>query len=121
MGRMGSGEDTEPEGDGEGMKKTPKKLGGSEKNMFLCGNDKIKRDMTNTITIDQELYRGAEDYAQRHNQSVRQLVEDYIHELLKPTALPHKKSELDLAREDVEAGRLIAYSSKEELFKDLGI
>jgi hypothetical protein len=28
---MGLGEDTEPEGDGEGMKKTPKKLGGSEK------------------------------------------------------------------------------------------
>lgn len=34
----------------------------------------------------------------------------------------HKeKTGLDKAQEDVEAGRLISYSSKEELFKDLGI
>lgn len=32
-----------------------------------------------------------------------------------------KKSGLDKAQEDVEAGRLISYSNKEELFKDLGI
>lgn len=32
-----------------------------------------------------------------------------------------KKSGLDLAREDVKAGRLIEYGSKEELFADLGL
>ena len=32
-----------------------------------------------------------------------------------------KKTELEKAREDVKTGRLLSYSSKEELFKDLGI
>lgn len=32
-----------------------------------------------------------------------------------------KKTELEKAREDVNTGRLLSYSSKEELFKDLGI
>lgn len=32
-----------------------------------------------------------------------------------------KKTEMDKAREDVNAGRLISYSSKNELFEDLGI
>lgn len=32
-----------------------------------------------------------------------------------------KKTEMELAREDVKAGRLITYSSKEELFRDLGL
>jgi hypothetical protein len=32
-----------------------------------------------------------------------------------------QKSELDLAREDLKAGRVLSYSSKEELYKDLGI
>lgn len=33
----------------------------------------------------------------------------------------NKKSQLDLAREDVKKGRVISYSSKEDLFKDLGL
>ena len=32
-----------------------------------------------------------------------------------------KKTELEKAREDVNTGRLLSYSSKEKLFKDLGI
>jgi hypothetical protein len=80
---MGSGEDAEPEGDGEGMKKTPKKLGGSEKNMFLCGNDKIKRDMTNTITIDPRVYADVSDYAKKHDLNIRHLVEEYLKKLIK--------------------------------------
>ncbi len=32
-----------------------------------------------------------------------------------------EKTEMDKAREDVNAGRLISYSSKNELFEDLGI
>lgn len=32
-----------------------------------------------------------------------------------------KKTELDLAREDARAGRVTYYSSKEELFRDLGL
>lgn len=32
-----------------------------------------------------------------------------------------KKTGMDLAREDVKAGRVISYSCKEELFNDLGI
>ncbi len=32
-----------------------------------------------------------------------------------------KKSQLELAREDVKKGRVISYSSKEELFNDLGL
>ena len=32
-----------------------------------------------------------------------------------------KKSQLELAREDVKKGRVISYSSKEDLFNDLGL
>ena len=32
----------------------------------------------NTLTIDQAIYDGAEMYAERHNVSVRQLVEDFL-------------------------------------------
>ena len=32
----------------------------------------------NTLTIDQNIYNGAEIYAKRHNVSVRQLVEEYL-------------------------------------------
>ena len=32
-----------------------------------------------------------------------------------------KKSQLELAREDVKKGRIISYSSKEDLFNDLGL
>ena len=32
-----------------------------------------------------------------------------------------EKTEMDKAREDVNAGRLISYASKNELFEDLGI
>lgn len=32
-----------------------------------------------------------------------------------------KKTEMEKAHDDVKAGRLISYSSKEELFNDLGI
>ena len=32
-----------------------------------------------------------------------------------------EKTEMDKAREDVNAGKLISYSSKNELFEDLGI
>ncbi|MBO5233031.1 MAG: hypothetical protein J6B33_01830 [Prevotella sp.] len=37
------------------------------------------------------------------------------------TIVNTKKSEMEKARDDVKAGRLLTYSSKEELFKDLGI
>ncbi len=37
------------------------------------------------------------------------------------TIVSTKKSEMEKARDDVKAGRLLTYSSKEELFKDLGI
>ena len=32
----------------------------------------------NTLTIDQNIYNGAEIYAKRHNVSVQQLVEEYL-------------------------------------------
>lgn len=32
-----------------------------------------------------------------------------------------KKTEIELAREDAKAGRVIKYLDKEELFKDLGL
>ena len=32
----------------------------------------------NTLTIDQNIYNGAEEYAKLHNVSVRQLVEEYL-------------------------------------------
>ena len=32
----------------------------------------------NTLTIDQNIYNGAEMYAKRHNVSVQQLVEEYL-------------------------------------------
>ena len=32
-----------------------------------------------------------------------------------------KKSQLELAREDVKKGRIISYSAKEDLFNDLGL
>jgi U3 small nucleolar ribonucleoprotein component len=76
----------------------------------------------NTISIDSGLYRDAEAFAKRHNLSVKQLVENYIHGLLRgATDDSARKKELELAHEDIEAGRVISYSSKEELFKDLGI
>lgn len=37
------------------------------------------------------------------------------------TIVNTKKSEMEKARDDVKAGRLLTYSSKEKLFKDLGI
>ncbi len=37
------------------------------------------------------------------------------------TIVSTKKSEMEKARDDVKAGRLLTYSSKEKLFKDLGI
>ena len=38
----------------------------------------------NTLTIDQNIYNGAEIYAKRHNVSVQQLVEDYLEGKCKP-------------------------------------
>jgi hypothetical protein len=73
----------------------------------------------NTITLDAQLYKRAEAFAKSHNTSVKQLIESYIHTLVNDTK--NKKSELDLAREDLKAGRILSYSSKEELYKDLGI
>ncbi|MGM9694307.1 MAG: hypothetical protein ACI3YC_04790 [Alloprevotella sp.] len=32
-----------------------------------------------------------------------------------------KKTEMEKAREDVKAGRILSYANKEELFKDLGL
>jgi hypothetical protein len=74
-----------------------------------------------TITLETQLYKRAEAFAKSHNTSVKQLIESYIHSLVSDTGNNNTKSELDLAREDLEAGRILSYSSKEELFKDLGI
>lgn len=38
-----------------------------------------------------------------------------------PTTRRRRKNEMQKARDDVKAGRLISYSSKEELFDDLGL
>jgi predicted transcriptional regulator len=73
----------------------------------------------NTITLDTQLYKRTEAFAKSHNTSVKQLIESYIHSLVSETK--SQKSELDLAREDLKAGRVLSYSSKEELYKDLGI
>lgn len=45
----------------------------------------------NTITIDSTIYRGAEDYAKRHNVSIRQLVETCLRKVLSPE-VPDKPS-----------------------------
>ena len=51
--------------------------------MFAYGNNVA---IMNTITIDSNIYRGAEDYAKRHNVSIKQLVETYLRKILSPEA-----------------------------------
>jgi carotenoid cleavage dioxygenase-like enzyme len=74
-----------------------------------------------TITLETQLYERAEAFAKSHNTNVKQLIESYIHSLISDNGSDSEKGELDLAREDLKAGRVISYSSKEELYKDLGI
>jgi hypothetical protein len=65
------------------IKKNAQKLGNDEKNSFLCRNDKIKCNMTNTITIDSRVYADISDYAKKHDLNIRHLVEEYFKKLIK--------------------------------------
>ena len=76
----------------------------------------------NSITIDSKLYQSAEAIAKSRNMSAKQLIEDYIHALLNSAVNSSQaKNELDLAHDDLRAGRVTTYTNKDDLYKDLGI